>query len=620
MSNVAVEEKRKYIRLNYVIPATIGLSKNNRSVVFQGFCRNISRGGMGIEINRSTVSDEIKYFKNNSLIQVDVELPRSDKRISVKGHIRWLKDDCGEDKIIFGIEFSPDTQSAQPLILFNHAKKEIYRQRSGKKWFIIFLLSTIALSVWGVQLHFENTALMRQIHQLDSMRISLEEELMSLREDKFSAETYLRRANEKQSVLVSRLYQLQAQTRELNEIINGLKQQLNNTSEDSTSEQIAQLKQIIEDKTALNAFLEERIEFIQDRLDENNQDVVKINAEYDGLSKAFHNRLKAKKLLDDEISTLVKKARMPVAKLGNSGYTSLPRSMMVLTPELFKFRPRTDELLAFCDKKNINLIFSKINLDNSLTPDQYPKFLMRAHNQGIKVHAYYVLNYSDRSDSEKVYKAYKHWIAQILSFNKKQDDNSRFDGINIEIDTTHTTPKALAEYKRYIKSLDGLVRARNSKNSSFKIGVTVTQATNDTPISLVYKDKSAHINIHLIDIADYIVIEQLQSRKSAKEEIKYAGLLDKKVYLGQQLKVSDPSYNPADSGQYIHTLESEISKIIEYYLDEPGFMGVAIHNYSAYRQCIDDNTPEYIKDNRSPVISVRPPMLDYESPMMNMKK
>ena len=56
MSTVAVE-KRKYIRLEYIIPVTLKFC-GAVDITCQALCNNVSFGGMGLEINTDTLKEK----------------------------------------------------------------------------------------------------------------------------------------------------------------------------------------------------------------------------------------------------------------------------------------------------------------------------------------------------------------------------------------------------------------------------------------------------------------------------------------------------------------------------------------------------------------------------------
>lgn len=615
-------EKRKYERLPYIVPTTISFSYNGKQVTVQGFSRNISVGGMGVEFNSAVIPIDISEITGDTILKMELEIPSNDKKIAINGLIRWCQFDQTSDKIYVGILFS-ENKSDIALTLFNYVKRELAHHSSGKTWFIAFLLTTLSLGVWGIQLYLVNNSLINQILEFDILRLTMERQLIALRNEKISTEFKLRQASEDQVTLAGKLTQLKEKTIALNTGIVQLNKQLQDTSSSLepavNREEIDRLKKVIEEKVVLNNSLQDQINYIQQKVDENEKIVASARSAYETITTAFQNRLKTKKLLDKEIGSLMQRTRIPATKLGPSGYADLPRGVWVLNEELFKFSHKTDELLAFCVKKNINLIFAQLNLDKSLAPDQYPDFLQAAHCKGIQVHAYYVMKQNEYASYEENYRTWKNWRSKIIAYNKAHDESARFDGINVEIDNSPAGTEATTTFKSYLESFQKLIASRNEKNFPLMIGVTVKQASNDTKTTVIYNNKSANINLHLLDIVDYLIIENPSTPTSAKNEVRYASSLGKKVLIGQQITVDDSSYKPSRSGEYIHNMELDISRMIEYYLDEPGFMGVSIHEYSAYRQCIEDNTPEYVKDEEAPVISVRPPEIDYKAPVATIK-
>ncbi len=621
MHNVLVE-RRKYLRLEYVIPVSIKIKSGEREKVYQGFSRDISFGGIGIEFNTAVLSAHNEIFKKNDTIQIEVEFPKTGDKINATGAIRWKTSDDASGKIFFGIEFSPKTDPEDVAVLYSYAKREIRNKVFARKLFSLSIIAVMFLSLWGVRLQIRNTVLLQQIHKLDVMRVEMEKNLISLRFEKTSLQSEIKKVLCEKKSLDSSLIKLKEKALSLNNIIIDLENRLNpdeiNTPPDiSLSKNKKSIDILTETTKDINSDIDFQIDFIEKKLSENENILNTLKNRYENLDKTLSNRLKAKKFLDEEIKFIAGRTTTTFSSLfamndmRQSGYDDMPRCIWALDPDLYKFRSKTDTMLEFCKNRNIKLVFAGIDFSDDITVSQLPDIIKRAHNNGINIHAYYVMN---RPIADKNRLGCLNWVGKVLEFNKSQQENDKIDGINIEINTDNLIDANKKDYVMYLEMLEKLVISRNNKNSALEIGVTVKNASGEYKFQINYKGILSHFNSHVIDLADYILIEKLDSMESAKSEITHASTDGKKVFIGEHLDTNNEQYNSSLSGQYINDMETDINSFIEYYLDQPSFMGVSINDYASYSKCIDDNTPEYIKNNRMPVISRRPPKIEYKGP------
>ncbi|MCD6460249.1 PilZ domain-containing protein [bacterium] len=615
----SMAEKRKYLRLEYVIPVEISLEDSGTQVHTQGFCRNIGHGGIGVELNLSTLSNK-NIIKEGKITALSIELPKKLKPVKLLGQIRWETVNADQHKVFFGIEFTAENNPSQISNLYDFAKSDLKRRRITKRWFTLSIAAVISLAVWGINLTMDNYYLSTQLQQFTSLRNEMERSIMLLRDDKFAVEKKLLSLNKETGGLTKELELLRTRTTNLNSLINGLNKKITaNKNLKINKDQeagIEELKKMLGEKTALNNQLQTHIDYIEKKLVENEKLVNQIYNKYTEISNAFYNRISTKKLLDKEIKNLSAKTRMENINISASGYTSLPRGMWVMNKELFKFSSKSDEIIEFCKRKNINLIFARIDLENEIALSQLPAFLKKAHENKISVHAYFCLN--GHKAAEKNKKACVSFVANVVKFNKKQTEISGFDGVNIAFVNEIFSSYHLDDISFYLDAIDKLVRGRNEKQFPLKIGVSLPDSTKTQSTKISRNDKLAEFIYHLIDIVDYLSIENLGQSGNYDKEIAYASEKGKKIYIGKQLNINEDSYNAKLSGKYIHDMETDISALIEKYLDEPGFMGIAIGNYNNYRQCIEDNTPEFARKNTM-VISVRPPKIDYRGSKMQLR-
>ena len=614
MSNVLVE-KRKFVRLDYVVPVTVAVHNNGRKIFLQGFSRNLSYGGLGVEVNLATLHGDTQLIASNTQVDVEVELPHNTPNVQLSGFVRWKQCSYDDTKLLFGVEFCENADTVAVNTLYNYAKWERKRRVITKRWFLLSIAGLIGLSIWGVDLSLDNYYLIKRIGKLDTMRVDMERNLMALRQQKFILDHQLDKAQEENKSLRTDLDKLRSKAGELNATIDGLvgeiskhEQALRQAGDEPT--EVSRLQQLVEQKNELNSYLQQQIDFIQEKLQQNEEVLANIGAKSQEVNSAFYNRFQTKRLLDKEIASLSKKTGM--ADMQSTGYPTLPRSMWVYNQELFKFQSKSDELLDFCNDRNINLIFARIDMETAVTPEQFPKFLKKAHEKGIAVHALFRM--TDKKTPDRNRKACAAFVADIVAFNKTQPNESTFDGVSIALCRGLGSSQPHERFAIYLDGIAKLVEGRDKADFPLHIGVTVPQSLADHDVVFNYNEKSQSLNEHILDVADYLTL----AGDSTQKAVHYASQYGKKVYVSQTLcSDQDSNYDAEHSGQYLHELETSIRSTVEQYLDKPGFMGVAIGSYGEYKQCIDDNTPEYVKRDRDQVISVRPPKIDYKGPMMD---
>lgn len=101
-STMPTVEKRKYTRLNTELPVKLGIEK---LIQKQALCKNISKGGIYIEIEKDKLNENEIYILNTiqGNLQIELSLKNGKDKITAIVAIRWIKQ--SEDKIGCGLEF-----------------------------------------------------------------------------------------------------------------------------------------------------------------------------------------------------------------------------------------------------------------------------------------------------------------------------------------------------------------------------------------------------------------------------------------------------------------------------------------------------------------------------------
>lgn len=593
-------EKRKFLRLDYAIPVTVSIVHNNRLYVCQGFSRNVSASGAALEINISSMPCDTSLICTDTIVEINFELPRTDKNITARAFVKWVKIDSVMNKMLIGIAFAGDDTMA-PLELYKYARKERKRRSAGKKWFLFSIICAVSLSVWGMHLNIQNTSLRDQIIQTDSMRLAVESNLITLRHEAIQTLGIAKRQHasllEKFDIIEQTLIGL-SNSLQLEHLL----------SVDESCSMLEMPKQNGTEKKHAEALAQQNLNNLQTRIDEYSATIASLEQRYDLMQRSLQNRLSAKHMMDQQLDELVMLSARRMARPVPSGYGALPRGMWVLNEDQLNHQTRTEELLSFCAERNVNIVFSKVDLDKTDNPDLLRDMLEQAHDNNMQFHAYYSLRANEFSPVERNIKLCKGWLVDIISFNKGNSRDRQFDGVMLEIDNSVDSCETPSSYIQYLTTIAKLVETRDKRNEALRIGVSVKTDHFGHEIDIVFNNTKKPLTHHLLDIVDCLVIQTPLDTNSARFEIKYASDYDKKVLLGQHVAIDESS-----NDNQLNKMEKNIGSIVESYLNEPAFAGVAIHSYDQYRQCVEAMIPEHIKNQRSPVISLQPPKIDYRS-------
>lgn len=276
-----------------------------------------------------------------------------------------------------------------------------------------------------------------------------------------------------------------------------------------------------------------------------------------------------------------------------------PRAMWVWDVKIFQDNDATERLLDFCKEKNINLLFYTAYKVSGRPESDYKKFNSKAHKRGILVQA---LAGDPRWALEKYHHQILEWISEILRFNSACAINERFDGVHINVEP-YLLGKLWEQNNKDVltQCLDMHEKAKSLVDQS---GVLVTFATDvpfwyddDTDMWIEWHKKVSPANYHILDIVDQIAIMDYRNFAQgengsillAKNEMSYAQIAGKKVYIGQETgKNLDPSY-VTFGGTNIDYMEKEIRKLVNAYINNNSFAGIAIHHYVSYKRLLKES-------------------------------
>ena len=125
------EEKRRYVRMDTVLPVQLRLESLDGSRFIsgwlQGFTNNVSRGGICICINNldPTLADIIE--KRQARISLEIELAVFKRAITARARIAWIKGVSGvPNKYLIGICYEDINPKQNKRIMFYAWTRKIF--------------------------------------------------------------------------------------------------------------------------------------------------------------------------------------------------------------------------------------------------------------------------------------------------------------------------------------------------------------------------------------------------------------------------------------------------------------------------------------------------------------
>ena len=277
-----------------------------------------------------------------------------------------------------------------------------------------------------------------------------------------------------------------------------------------------------------------------------------------------------------------------------------PRAMWVWDVKIFQDEEATDRLLNFCKERNIGTVFyTAYKVTGNYTGKDYRRFNKQAHKRGISVQA---LAGDPRWAVEKYHHRFLEWVNDVLEFNKNSSADEKFDGLHADVEP-YLMGKMWEENNKgmLIQYLDSAKKVKDFINNSGSkilfVADTPFWYDDDAVMWVQWQKKVSPANYHLLDIIDMIAIMDYRNFTEgdngsillAKNEIDYAASIGKKLYIGQETgKNLQPDYITF-GGTNVDYMEKEIKKLVDAYIDNPGFAGIAIHHYISYKRLLKES-------------------------------
>lgn len=243
----------------------------------------------------------------------------------------------------------------------------------------------------------------------------------------------------------------------------------------------------------------------------------------------------------------------------------------------------------------MNLLF--IGTSRTLTdqPATYTELIDRAHAEGIRVFA--LVGRAEWALEGRHRDALAE-LRQVLSFNASHPE-STFDGIQFDIEP-HTLPEYQAKRGsvnyQYLQVLNKIASEIRISGDPLELNAAIPcwYATGENPVIVETGGQRKPLSYFVLDIVDTVSL--MAYRDTADRQIRaslaeadYAASLGKKVYIGAETSPPNGSTIPNEITYYnkgLVYMNQQIQEINAYFEQHPGFGGIAIHQYPAYRKML----------------------------------
>lgn len=232
-----IPERRKYIRLNSIFPIEFHLvdpvSKQRFSPLYQAFTRNVSEGGMCLEVN-GLPGEVIEVLLKGNLLELIINLPFKNP-IKAFAQLRWYREEKGgyPNRYALGVEYI-DIAPSERKKIFRYAKWNRRKSRLTKTG-VAGLLILTSFFMW------ETHTVKVQEQEVEKKLSSLQQELSELHNKKTELENAIYTINLRAS-------QLREKLKERNKLIKQLRKKIRTLSElgDKLSDEVISQKLLLE--------------------------------------------------------------------------------------------------------------------------------------------------------------------------------------------------------------------------------------------------------------------------------------------------------------------------------------------------------------------------------------
>jgi hypothetical protein len=186
---LAIEERRKYRRIDTIFPVEFQLLEDDSSLVswHQCFSQDISKGGICVIINNISLEESLRVIRKGADTLLQIHSPISDRCFLAYAKIAWSRKirELPFSQYIVGLEFTKiDTQEIDRFINYINSKKTLWHTLQLLIIGLLFFLAFIVTH--NLRLHSSNLALLNRYSQLLNQDLLLGQSYKSLLEERDS--------------------------------------------------------------------------------------------------------------------------------------------------------------------------------------------------------------------------------------------------------------------------------------------------------------------------------------------------------------------------------------------------------------------------------------------------
>ncbi len=277
-------------------------------------------------------------------------------------------------------------------------------------------------------------------------------------------------------------------------------------------------------------------------------------------------------------------ANMPQAKRSKWH----PRSMWVWKVDPVVNVKARAEIIDTCKRAATDVIYLFFGDFDQHRDPQYTEslkeFLAECHQHGLSIE---LLTGNPNWALKKNHQTAINWLRPFLEFNRQQPPHLRFDGVSFDVepylaDEWKTDKERIkVEYLELLQKLRDMIDSYSEQK--FKLGCA---------IPVFYIDEGTFEEDILV-LSDYVALMDYYDSaddmiKHAEEHLYLAKKLGKKIWIGIEMQDLVAMRQGMRRNTFFEEgweyMESELEKIKDAYAHHPGYGGLAMHCYYAYRK------------------------------------
>lgn len=383
MDNFA--ERRKYVRLDTVFPVEYRLfSKiDNRELLElkQGFTRNVSEGGVCLEITQLKEGSFALLTDKNNYFELFINTPHKKEPIKAKAEIRWqkiIKQDF-PSKYLLGLEYTDIEDSTRKQII-QYAKSRIRRPKLIALS-IAMLTAACGLLIW-------------QVRDLGIKKSATEKQMLVFAKE-------LTKSYENRMSLENKIYILNIKKSTLNKSLKKSRKEI-----DALEERLSKLSiagNEVSDELVLQKVKLER-------------ELIRWNNEKSTLVQELNSLSSSKDQLNEELSKVKDYSQAKIIRVRLSNGNSIIGQLIDVTPDRVFLKIGLGSIgvertmisdikeLSYTEKIDIKTIWEKQEKEAKKDEIKYKKFIEEQHKKGF---VYFNGKWIKEEDAAKIEEASK---------------------------------------------------------------------------------------------------------------------------------------------------------------------------------------------------------------------